>query len=173
MKVLYAPWRADYSKDTDNPTRNEHADSQHCVFCTQLHAQQDAHYYIIRRFSHVALMLNKFPYNAGHLLIVPFAHTGSLEGLSIQARTELIELATQASSLVQTGLGAQGVNVGINMGKAAGAGIPAHIHLHVLPRWPNDTNFMATLGHTKVISYDLDEVYYTLKPLVENITITV
>lgn len=170
MKLLYAPWRTHYTKKA---TENKNSGSEkECIFCQHFSQDNDEEHYILKRFKHHAVLLNCYPYNAGHLLIIPFAHYAQLDALSQKAQHELIELISATSRIVQEQLNAPGVNIGINIGKAAGASIPAHIHWHVLPRWADDTNFLPALGHTKTISYDLDEIYRKLKPAVEKITLS-
>lgn len=162
MKNLYAPWRSDYTTSTAR-TKNENAPSEACVFCAHRdHPQDDAKNFILQRHEHVFVMFNKFPYNAGHLLVVPYAHVGSLELLSKEARSELIEVTTHAMTILKRETGAEGFNSGLNIGKAAGAGIPSHLHMHVLPRFTGDTNFLPTLGETRVISFDLNAMYQHL-----------
>jgi ATP adenylyltransferase len=164
MDRLYAPWRSTYSASVDNG-KQEHASADQCVFC--MHAgtpEKDNQNFILRRFEHTFIMLNLYPYNAGHLMVLPYMHTGKLQELSLAARTELMELTSASTHIVQEVLGAHGVNIGMNIGKAAGAGIPSHIHMHVLPRWTGDTNFLPTLSDAKQISFDLTEIYSQLKP---------
>ena len=108
-------------------------------------------------------MLNRFPYNAGHLLILPYKHVADLNDLPAEAQHELIELTAKSIDVLKKELGAQGINIGMNLGKIGGAGIPAHIHQHVLPRWQGDTNFLPILTETKAISFDLREIYNKLK----------
>jgi len=103
-------------------------------------------------------MLNRFPYNGGHLLVAPRAHLGALDELEPGDRALLVELAARGVRLLRGLYGPHGFNVGINQGAAAGAGIPDHVHLHVVPRWQGDTNFMTTLGEVRVLSQDLDRV---------------
>jgi ATP adenylyltransferase len=164
MKKLYAPWRTAYAREIAAQSKQESTTADACVFCTQFTASDDHKNGILRRFTHTIAMLNKYPYNAGHILIVPHAHRATLHELSTPARTELIELASQSQLIMVNTLKAQGVNMGLNLGKAAGAGIPAHLHLHVLPRFLGDTNFMPTLCDTKQISIDLNTIYTQLKP---------
>ena len=162
MKQLYCPWRRDYSLNTAR-SKNEDATQEECVFCQNLKQEQDEKNFIIKRFDHNAVMLNRFPYNAGHLLVLPYPHVSDLNDLSAEARQELIELTTQSAAVLKKVLGAQGINIGLNMGKAGGAGMPAHVHMHVLPRWQGDTNFLPTLAQTKTISFDLHDIYQKLK----------
>jgi len=163
MKNLYAPWRSDYTTSTAR-TKNENAPSDACVFCAHRDTRDDdVKNFILKRHEHVFVMFNKYPYNAGHLLVVPYAHVGSLELLSKEARVELIEITTHAATILKDETGAEGLNIGLNIGKAAGAGIPSHLHMHVLPRFTGDTNFLPTLGETRVISFDLNDMYNHLK----------
>ncbi len=162
MKNLYAPWRSDYTTSTAR-TKNEAAPSDACVFCAHYNTpHDDEKNFILKRHEHVFVMFNKYPYNAGHLLVVPYAHVGSLDLLSKEARTELMEVTTHAATILKNETGAEGLNIGLNIGKAAGAGIPAHLHMHVLPRFTGDTNFLPTLGQTRVISFDLNAMYQHL-----------
>lgn len=163
MKKLYAPWRADYTTGSAHKNR-ENQSQDECIFCQQIYSQEDEKHFVLKRFEHHLVMLNLYPYNAGHLLILSLEHSASLSELSTSARAELIELTTICVEILKQALSAHGINVGINLGKAAGAGIPSHLHTHVLPRFVGDTNFMPTLANTKVISFDLQEIYQKLKP---------
>lgn len=155
MKQLYAPWRESYIQTKDPKV---------CPFCVQKDAHNDEKHFILRRFTHCYAMLNLFPYNAGHLLIIPYKHEGSLELLSPEVHHELMDIASMSISILKKTLGAQGINMGLNQGgAAAGGSIPEHLHLHVLPRWLSDTNFLVTLSNTKQISFDLHKIYDQLK----------
>jgi len=168
MDLLYAPWRSPYSESNDDAKKADAQPGQ-CVFCKQLAAHTDEEFLIIKRYKHCYVLLNKYPYNAGHLLILPLAHLKNLSELPTEARAEMMELITHATTIVETTLGCGGVNVGLNLGRAAGAGIPSHLHFHVLPRWLGDTNFTMALAGTRVISFDLDDVYKKLKPAFEKL----
>lgn len=158
MKNLYAPWRESYAEKVDKKSNTV------CVFCDHAKENHDEQNFILGRYEHGYVMLNLYPYNAGHLLVVPYAHVASLEQLDAQVRQELMELVSKCCEIVTKVLEAQGINVGINVGKAAGAGIPDHLHIHVLPRWQHDTNFMPLLAQTKHISFDLKKIFQELKP---------
>jgi ATP adenylyltransferase len=119
----------------------------------------------------MVVMLNRFPYNAGHLLILPYAHKAGLNELSKEDRQELTELTNASIEIVKRELTCDGVNIGANLGKAAGAGIPSHLHMHILPRFLGDTNFLPTLADTKQISFDLGKIYTRLKPHFEQLHI--
>lgn len=167
MKRLYTPWRSSYASNVQS-FKDPHATSDECVFCAQLRAKNDEKNHILRRYNYSYVVMNKFPYNAGHLLILPLDHLSSLENLSCPARAEIMEVTTLAVRALQEVINAQGVNVGINLGRAAGAGIPSHLHVHALPRWQGDTNFLPTIAHVKTISFDLDEIYHKLKPFFDS-----
>jgi ATP adenylyltransferase len=168
MNYLFAPWRSKYAQDTGN-TKTEKTTEKECVFCNMLKENNDKKNLILRRFAHNFIMLNQFPYNAGHLLIMPLEHKPALHDISKKARNELIELTNKSIEILKNILKAEGINVGLNFGKAAGAGIPSHLHLHVLPRWAGDTNFLPTLSDTKQIPFDLHDIYKQLKPSFDTI----
>lgn len=157
MDILYAPWRAPYTKSTPN-------NSDQCVFCTQPKDNNDEHYLLLSRHKHHYIIMNKYPYNAGHLLIVPFEHVDTLNALSQKACHELIELTQSSIAILDKVLKNHGTNVGMNLGKAAGAGIPDHMHTHIVPRWTGDTNFMPIIADTKQISVDMVNMFAELKP---------
>lgn len=170
MKKLYAPWRSSYTASADR-TKNEEAREHECVFCTQLKENNDEKYLILKRFSYSFVLLNSYPYNAGHLLILPLTHQADLYDLSSPARAEIMEVASASVAILKDMLKPHGFNLGVNLGKAAGASIPSHLHMHLLPRWNSDTNFLPTLGDTKVVSFDLLKIYEQLKPAFDTITL--
>lgn len=163
MKRLYAPWRSSYVTDVIH-NKKKSSLKKECVFCLKLAVDEDEKNFILGRFKHHAIFLNLYPYNAGHLLIISLKHKNCLKDLSPESRYELIELTNHCINILTDTLGAQGINVGLNIGKASGAGLPDHIHQHVLPRWQGDTNFLPLLTETKQISVDLKEVFQKLKP---------
>jgi ATP adenylyltransferase len=179
MNYLYAPWRGKYinkksgeKKITpDEQSNHDINPEKSCVFCIKLSENQDAQNFILRRFKYNAIILNLYPYNAGHLMIIPLEHKKRLLELNQEARQEFIDLTAQSIAILEQELKAEGINAGLNLGKAAGAGIPSHLHMHVIPRWPGDTNFMPIIAQTKPISLDLNLVYQDLKPLFEKIKI--
>jgi len=168
MKRLYTPWRSAYARAVDG-SKHDGSDAKSCVFCQQIAAKDDEKYFILKRCEHNIVILNLYPYNSGHLLILPFEHQPCISDLSAQARAEAMELVAHSTRIVKEELKAQGVNVGMNLGKIAGAGIPSHMHIHVLPRWSGDANFMPLLANTKVISFDLNKIYAQLKPHFEKL----
>jgi len=169
MKRLYAPWRSAYTKSVHS-SKDDSAKKVDCVFCQQITAHKDEEYFILGRFKHTFALLNLYPYNAGHILLLPYTHTAELFALTHDERTELIELASITQLILKKALVAQGFNVGLNQGKAAGAGIPSHVHMHILPRWIGDTNFLPLLADTKQISTNLGELYQQLLPFFKEVT---
>lgn len=163
MKDLYAPWRSPYSS-SDASHKDVTAPTSDCVFCDCINQNSDEDNFILKRYTHCIAILNKYPYNAGHLMVIPNKHVKKLTGLSPEALSEIMAVITQATSIVEEQLKSEGINIGLNLGTASGAGIPSHLHWHILPRWQGDTNFLPTLANTKVVSFDLKEIYENLVP---------
>lgn len=163
MKNLYAPWRSPYSSSED-AHKDESASPNECVFCRCAQEINATEHFILKRYKYCYAILNKYPYNAGHLMIIPYDHVKKLTDLSINALHEIMAIVTKATTIIETQLKSEGINIGLNLGTASGVGIPAHLHWHILPRWHGDTNFLPTLAHTKVISFDLKEIYDLLAP---------
>ncbi len=157
MKQLWAPWRMEYISGLDQ-------DDDECIFCQKPRQDQDEKNLILWRGESCFVMLNLFPYNNGHLLIAPYRHTAQLGEISEKERLEFWELVQEALRVLQISINPDGFNLGMNLGRAAGAGIDAHLHLHIVPRWNGDTNFMPVLDDTKVISESLEKTYRKLKP---------
>ena len=155
LKHLWASWRIKYIQNAGN--------AKGCVFCSALEAVDSAENLIITRSEHAFVILNKFPYTSGHLMIVPLAHRASLEDLTPAARAQMMELVTEFIAILRTIYQPEGFNVGINIGNVAGAGIPGHVHIHVVPRWVGDTNFMTAIGHTRVLPETLDQTYLRVR----------
>jgi ATP adenylyltransferase len=130
-----------------------------CIFCDKPAEQADAQNLIVRRGQLAFVMLNRYPYNNGHMMVVPYAHVPSLEQLDAPALAELMALTNQALAALRGMYNPEAFNLGANIGAAAGAGIAGHVHLHIVPRWAGDTNFMATVAGTRVIPEDLHETY--------------
>ncbi len=135
-----------------------------CIFCNKLNHPAEAEY-ILCVGQQAYITLNKFPYSNGHLLLVPNAHVASLEDLETNTLTELMTLATRSLAVLRAAYRPDGFNLGANLGQAAGAGIAEHVHLHIVPRWSGDTNFMPIVGETRVLPETLDQTYARLKPL--------
>ncbi|MBN2048409.1 MAG: HIT domain-containing protein [Anaerolineaceae bacterium] len=130
-----------------------------CIFCEVLKLEDSDENLIVHRGEHAYVILNRYPYNTGHLLIVPFEHVESYELLSKEARGEMMELINHATKALRKVYYPQAFNVGANIGEAAGAGIAPHVHFHVMPRWSGDTNFLTTIGQTRVVPEELCDSY--------------
>ena len=150
MKRLWAPWRMKFVE--------EHKKGG-CVFCNILAQSQDIENLVVCRGQLAFVILNRYPYTSGHLMVVANAHKPSFEHLDMQTRSEMMELASKAIQILREVYKPEGFNLGANIGAAAGAGIAGHVHLHVVPRWTGDTNFMSTLGETRILPEELDETY--------------
>lgn len=135
-----------------------------CVFCEHLSDEDDEGAHILHRGEYTFVILNAFPYNTGHLMIAPLRHAGDVTELQAWERGELFELTCRCIEILRATMGAEGFNTGMNLGSAAGAGIPGHLHMHVVPRWSGDTNFMPVTGNTKVLPEMLTDTYAKLKP---------
>ncbi|MBN1142513.1 MAG: HIT domain-containing protein [Deltaproteobacteria bacterium] len=155
MKQLWAPWRMAY-------VGGDVVDEE-CVFCLRDKGEQDLERLVLHRGDHCFVVMNKYPYSNGHLLIVPFRHTSSLEELSAPERLELFELLVRAQSVLQDMLHPQGFNIGINLGKVGGAGVTEHVHIHIVPRWLGDTNFMPVFADVRVIPEHLQATFEMLR----------
>ena len=137
-----------------------------CIFCINQEAD-DAEAYILHRGQTCYVILNRYPYNNGHLMIIPYAHVPSLEDLDIDTMGEMMKLTRTSLRVLREAYNPQGFNVGMNIGEAAGAGVTDHVHLHVVPRWGGDSNYITTIGWTRVIPEWLDRTYERLRPLFE------
>jgi ATP adenylyltransferase len=157
MKKLWAPWRAPYIKRSIAEKNRK----KKCIFCEARFRDKD--HRVIFRTQHAVAMLNKYPYNNGHLMVAPSRHVKDLSSLTKDELLDVWQAVEKARALLARILKPQGFNIGMNIGSAAGAGIPGHVHIHIVPRWTGDTNFMPVLGKTKIISQSLDEVHKALK----------
>ena len=157
MDRLWAPWRAQYIRESSGTAATDPG----CFFCRGISAptEEDRENLLVWRRPHSIVVLNRFPYNNGHLLVAPRVHQGTLGGLSGNDLTEPVETMQMAIAVLDRMLSPQGYNLGVNQGKSAGAGLPGHLHWHIVPRWDGDTNFMPVLGQTKVIIESLYEFF--------------
>lgn len=160
MERLWSPWRYEYiasgGADSSKP--------RGCVFCS-IHSdpEHDEANFVLHRASHSFVVLNIYPYISGHLLIVPNEHVGELDAATKETTDELMDLAKGCQTALRAVYAPEGFNLGMNLGKPAGAGIVDHIHIHILPRWTGDSNFMSTIGDTRVIPEDLETTYRKLR----------
>ena len=156
MDRLWAPWRLSYVTAAQPPATD-------CIFC-DASAGRDIDLVVLRA-SRAYVILNLYPYNNGHLMVVPNRHLAALEALTHDEQTELIQLARLSEMALNEAYRPQGINVGINLGRAAGAGIENHLHVHLVPRWSGDTNFMTAVGETRVLPEDLGATAARLRPI--------
>jgi len=163
MDNLWAPWRMTYIAPKTPP-------SQECIFCAQPAAHRDEEYHILYRGERCFMMLNRYPYNLGHLMIAPYEHRGSIEKLDSATLAELMSQAQLALRAIRQSMKPDGFNMGINEGKVAGAGFADHMHLHVVPRWNGDTNFMPVIADVKVMPDYLDNTFRQLKQALDGLT---
>jgi len=157
---LYTPWRYDYIKGASGE-KSGHGDS--CVFCSLPARGDDEQAFILHRAAFNFVILNIYPYSSGHLMIVPFEHTADFSNLSQPTADEMFGLARRAHAVLEEVYRPHGFNLGINLGQSAGAGVADHLHMHVLPRWTGDANFMTTVAETRVLPEDLKTTYAKLK----------
>lgn len=158
MDRLWAPWRKAYIRPDKKKTRG-------CVFCGILKSKDDTFHFVLTRTKHAFAVLNLYPYNNGHTLILPRRHIADISKLTDEEKLDWMNLASEVQEALQKKVRPDGFNLGINLGSAAGAGIPKHLHFHVVPRWKGDSNFMPVLGGTKVISESLQSMYREIAPL--------
>lgn len=156
MKHLWCPWRLEYILGPKPDA---------CVFCLPTHRDEDEKRLVLYRGRWNFVIMNKFPYNNGHLMVAPHRHVMDIHHLSPEEATELMLLLQRCTAVLQQRYSPQGVNIGVNIGEAAGAGIREHLHFHLVPRWNGDSSFMAVLDEVRVIPEHLRNAYATLKPL--------
>ncbi|MDO8729853.1 MAG: HIT domain-containing protein [Candidatus Omnitrophota bacterium] len=149
-KRLWAPWRAPYISSARTKSKGKG-----CLFCEKAKSRSDAKNLLISRGKYAYSLLNLYPYNSGHAMVVPYRHVGEVGELTREEWLDLWRLASDLLRRMKKVFSPQGFNLGINLGRASGAGIPSHLHLHVVPRWIGDANFMSTVGDTRVISQSL------------------
>jgi ATP adenylyltransferase len=147
MDRIFTPWRYNYVSQAEKVAG--------CVFCNLASEKDDRQAFIVHRAEHCFVVLNAFPYTSGHVMVVPYAHLDTLAQLPKPAADEMMALTQRMESVLRSVYRPEGVNVGMNIGKAAGAGVAGHIHMHVLPRWTADSNFMTTISETRVLPEDL------------------
>ncbi len=150
-EYIWSPWRMKYIMD--------HEKKSDCIFCAALSSGNDEESLIVYRGERAFVILNRYPYTSGHLMVVPYAHKATLDALDDDTRHELIDLCSRAETVLRELYGSEGFNIGANIGAAAGAGVADHIHFHVVPRWAGDTNFMSSLADVRVLPETLGDTY--------------
>jgi ATP adenylyltransferase len=155
MDYLWTPWRYQYVTTA--------GDRGGCIFCAAAQASDDHAPLVVHRAARSFVILNRFPYTSGHLMVVPYQHTAALEELADETLVEMMRLARDSVKHLRAIYGPEGLNLGMNLGRSAGAGIAEHVHLHVLPRWAGDTSFITTVGETRVVPEDLEITWEKLR----------
>jgi len=159
MDILWAPWRMDYIVGPKPDS---------CVFCLPESDREDAERLVLYRGRTAYVLMNKYPYNCGHLMVAPYRHVGCLTELNAAEARETMRLMRLSVAVINKGFSPQGVNAGFNLGAAAGAGIAAHMHFQIVPRWNGDNSFMAVFGETHVVPELLRQTYERIKPLFQD-----
>lgn len=154
-EIIWAPWRMDYMMSEKTPG---------CIFCEKPRQADDRANYLVWRGTAAFVMLNLYPYNNGHLMIIPYAHVASLTALNASQRADLLELTASSEAILRQTFRPAGFNIGLNLGAAAGAGIAEHLHIHIVPRWAGDTNFMTVISELRVLPQTLEQTYDLLLP---------
>ena len=164
MRILWAPWRSHYVENVDN--------IQGCFLCHAINQSPDRwrEVLVLYKSEKSFIILNKYPYNSGHLMIVPLEHTGDYLSLDDEVLADMNRLLKLSLRALSKAFKPHGFNVGYNFGRPAGAGLETHLHMHVVPRWNGDTNFMPVIGKTKVVSQSLEETYDRLKKAIDELT---
>jgi ATP adenylyltransferase len=155
-RPLWAPWRSEYIEGAHAP--------RGCIFCEPESPKPDRERLILHRGRHVFVLLNRYPYAAGHLMVAPYAHAAKLAQLDDEARAELMNRLAQSAAILEATFACEGLNVGANLGKAAGAGFADHLHFHLVPRWSGDVNFMTSIGEIRVIPSHIERSFDQLLP---------
>ena len=158
MQRLWAPWRMEYIAEVKDPP------GVGCIFCTLPRSNADRENLIVWRGRRVFILLNKFPYHTGHLLVAPYTHASELDTLLPDELLDLMLGVRRATACLGRAMSPDGYNIGLNLGRTAGAGVPGHVHMHVVPRWDGDHNFMPVLAETKVMPEHLGQTYDRLAP---------
>ncbi len=160
METMWAPWRMKYvGEPKKSPDK--------CIFCDKPLQKTDRENCILFRGASCFIILNAYPYNNAHAMIIPYRHCSDIAVLTTNESAEMWQLATRYKNALEAAFHPEGYNIGMNLGRVAGAGIDQHLHLHILPRWNGDTNFMSSVANTRVISQEIFETYDLLKPYFE------
>ena len=166
MDKLWSPWRSKYI-DTFKPGNN--TDENECLFCRIANQNKDKENFLVHRAGKCFIIMNLYPYNSGHLMIVPYQHASSIGELDADTRLECMDMLNLGCDLLHNSIYPHGFNIGANIGRTAGAGIENHIHFHIVPRWNGDTNFMPVFNDVKVVSEAMEDTYEKLRTAVSKI----
>lgn len=157
MEIKWTPWRGQYIKSSSDQDEG-------CVLCVAYQANRDAEKLVLYRGEYAYVLMNLYPYNPGHLMVAPYEHTADFANLEAPVATEIMALGQRCTAVLQAEMQPHGFNLGMNLGRVSGAGVDQHLHLHVVPRWNGDTNFMPLIGGVKLIPEAIDDTYAALKP---------
>ena len=157
MKIIWAPWRMRFILDSKK-------EQSGCILCNLIEKKDGIENLVLSRSAESYIVINKYPYNTGHLMVVPNEHESDFTKLSIATMASIGAQSQKAVSVLNQAYKPAGFNIGVNLGEAAGAGIPKHVHYHIVPRWVGDANFMPIIGQTKVLPETVDDTYRKLKP---------
>jgi ATP adenylyltransferase len=160
MDVLFSPWRSVYIQSFSETVKPKTDD---CFLCNAAQSDSDDEHLVVYRGNSVFVILNRYPYNSGHVMIVPLKHGGDISTIESNVLTEMMATIQLATRVLQSVYNPHGFNIGANLGKVAGAGVPDHLHFHIVPRWNGDVNFMPVLSDIKVASESLDDTYNKIK----------
>ncbi len=160
MKVLWAPWRIEYIRSPKHDG---------CIFCDFPKENRDRERLILYRGKHSFIIMNNYPYNPGHIMVAPYRHVGEWENLSDDEIMDMMRLTKLAVRAIKEAMNPDGFNIGVNIGSVAGAGVVGHVHIHVVPRWNGDTNFMPVIADTRVIPQAIRETYDELKAAIDRL----
>ena len=158
-RPVWAPWRIDFIRSTKDNS---------CFLCDKKNTDSSDEALVIARFEHVFVILNRYPYNPGHLLISPYRHIANLKEMTAEEKNEILETVIRCQQALENIMQPEGFNIGFNIGKPAGAGLESHIHMHIVPRWNGDNNFMPVLGGTRVVPEALEATAELLRKEFEN-----
>lgn len=162
MKQMWSPWRSQYINSFKDEKNNKNENK--CFFCEAItNTNNNKELLVVARRKHSIVMLNKFPYNSGHILIAPNRHIGEMEDFNDEEYREINDLVKQTVSILKQCYKPEGFNIGINLGRIAGAGVPGHLHYHVVPRWGGDSNFMPVIADIRVVSQSLEDAQQLLE----------
>ncbi len=154
MDIMYTPWRYEYVSTVD--------ERKGCIFCDKAAEDDDRKNLIVLRADKCMAMLNLYPYSSGHTMVAPYKHAGTIEDLDMETLTEMMAVARKLMRAIRSSFDNEGFNIGINISRVAGAGITDHVHMHVVPRWAGDANFMPVVGDTRVLPVSLEQVWERL-----------
>lgn len=154
LEHVWAPWRMKYIQETSD---------KNCFFCMGIQQKDGVENLIVKRGKFAFVMLNRYPYTSGHLMVVPYEHKAAMQDLSFETKAEMMQLITEGIQVLAEEYGAEGFNIGANLGAIAGAGVADHLHFHIVPRWNGDTNFMTSVGSARVLPENLSDTFQRIK----------